>query len=270
MLSFWCVELAFARIPGVLHTDVGYTGGKVASPTYRDVTTGRTGHAEAVRVGYDPARISFAQLLDVFFDCHDPSTLNRQGNDVGTQYRSAIFYATDEERQAAAAAMEAERKRTVGRALTCTSARWMWAHARVVHVLTCGEPACTRPSAPSLMPESEQPLLLRRVARWRRRLRRSTPSTRLRRTTVCAVAFTHSLPQLSVVDANLLTMRLRPTVGRAVPGQGRAERREGRHQPDSLLWVKTRRLGPGLAGAGVFAVHLAAGDCVHRQSTRQI
>mmetsp|Transcript_52614 Transcript_52614/g.138362 ORF Transcript_52614/g.138362 Transcript_52614/m.138362 type:complete len:214 (+) Transcript_52614:8-649(+) len=116
---FWGVELAFARLPGVLHTDVGYTGGHTASPSYRDVTTGRTGHAEAVRVGYDPTLISYAELLGVLFDCHDSSTLNRQGNDVGTQYRSAIFYATDDEKQAAQAAVDAEKSRT-GKVLATT------------------------------------------------------------------------------------------------------------------------------------------------------
>ncbi|KAL3917425.1 MAG: hypothetical protein SGPRY_006409 [Prymnesium sp.] len=118
---FWGVELAFARLPGVLHTDVGYTGGSTESPSYRDVTTGRTGHAEAVRVGYDPSRIRYSDLLDVFFDCHDPTTSNRQGNDVGTQYRSAIFYGDEEERQMAVAAISAEQKRIVQLALPVSS-----------------------------------------------------------------------------------------------------------------------------------------------------
>ena len=75
---FWGVELAFARLPGVVHTDVGYAGGSVQEPTYRIVSSGRSGHAEVVRVGYDPSQITFQQLLDVFFDIHDPTTLNRQ------------------------------------------------------------------------------------------------------------------------------------------------------------------------------------------------
>jgi methionine-S-sulfoxide reductase len=109
---FWGVELSFSRLPGVLHTEVGYAGGSTEQPTYRHVSGGRTGHAEAVRVLYDPAQISYADLLGVFFDVHDASQLNRQGNDVGTQYRSAIFYATEEERATAAAAIAAEGERT--------------------------------------------------------------------------------------------------------------------------------------------------------------
>ena len=88
---FWCTEAVYKDVIGVESVESGYIGGTVANPTYRQVCGGDTGHAEAIRVGFDPAQISYADLLDIFFATHDPTTLNRQGNDVGTQYRSAIF-----------------------------------------------------------------------------------------------------------------------------------------------------------------------------------
>ncbi len=98
---FWGVEAAFRQIQGVTATTVGYLGGTVENPTYQDVCTGSTGHAEVVQVEYDPAQFAYEDLLDVFWKCHDPTTLNRQGPDVGAQYRSAVFFHTPEQEAAA-------------------------------------------------------------------------------------------------------------------------------------------------------------------------
>lgn len=95
---FWCLEAAFDQVKGVESVQSGYAGGTVANPTYEQVCTGGTGHAEVVQVRFDPAVITFRELLEVFFVIHDPTTLNRQGADVGTQYRSAIFYRTPGQR----------------------------------------------------------------------------------------------------------------------------------------------------------------------------
>ncbi len=100
---FWGVEALFGQVKGVVHTTVGYTGGTVPNPTYEQVCSNKTGHAEAVLVEYDPSQVSYEQLLEVFWNHHDPTTLNRQGPDWGSQYRSAIFYHTPAQRAAAEA-----------------------------------------------------------------------------------------------------------------------------------------------------------------------
>ncbi|MFT4113991.1 peptide-methionine (S)-S-oxide reductase MsrA [Silvibacterium sp.] len=98
---FWGVELRFQQVPGVISTAVGYEGGSLESPTYKEVCTDRTGHAEVVEIEFDPAKVSFQQLLDLFFELHDPTQLNRQGPDYGTQYRTVVFFHSPEQEAAA-------------------------------------------------------------------------------------------------------------------------------------------------------------------------
>ena len=98
---FWCLEAVYKELRGVERVVSGYAGGHAENPTYERVCSGTTGHAEVVQITYDPAQVSFAELLEVFFTIHDPTTLNRQGADVGTQYRSAVFYHTPEQRETA-------------------------------------------------------------------------------------------------------------------------------------------------------------------------
>ena len=103
---FWCTEAVFKQLSGVTSVESGYIGGNIANPDYKSVCSGRTGHAEAIRVGFNPDVIGYGDLLDIHFATHDPTQLNRQGNDVGTQYRSAIFPLDDEQRHEATAAIE--------------------------------------------------------------------------------------------------------------------------------------------------------------------
>lgn len=103
---FWCTEAVFKDVIGVDTVESGYTGGTTANPTYEEVCTGTTGHAEAIRIGFDPEQLSYGDLLDISFATHDPTQLNRQGNDIGTQYRSAIFPATEAQRKEAEAAIQ--------------------------------------------------------------------------------------------------------------------------------------------------------------------
>ena len=98
---FWCTEAVFQRFKGVFNVKSGYTGGHIQNPPYREVCTGRTGHAEGIQFNFDPNIITYRELLEIFFTTHDPTTLNREGNDKGTQYRSAIFYANESQRQEA-------------------------------------------------------------------------------------------------------------------------------------------------------------------------
>ncbi len=104
---FWCIEAVFAELKGVEHVKSGYSGGSIKNPSYREVCTGRTGHAEVVSIDFDPDIISYAELLEVFWSVHDPTTLNRQGGDVGTQYRSVIFYHDEAQRELAELSKEA-------------------------------------------------------------------------------------------------------------------------------------------------------------------
>ena len=98
---FWCVEAVFQRIDGVISVKPGYAGGNVKNPTYKQICTGNTGHAEVAKIEFDPSKITYSQILNVFWQSHDPTTLNRQGNDVGTQYRSVIFFHNESQKEIA-------------------------------------------------------------------------------------------------------------------------------------------------------------------------
>jgi len=124
---FWGVEAAFRQVPGVVDVTVGYSGGHTEQPTYRQVCSDRSGHAEAVQIEFDPAKLSYERLLEVFWGIHDPTQLNRQGPDVGTQYRSAIFYLTPEQEAAARASKEraqASFRRPIVTEITQASTFW--------------------------------------------------------------------------------------------------------------------------------------------------
>ncbi len=121
---FWCTEAVFLELKGVKEVTSGYAGGTVPNPTYEQVSMGNTGHAEVIRIGYDPSVITFAKLLEVFFASHDPTTLNRQGNDVGTQYRSVIFYSNDgQKNEAEKSIYELTRSKKYGKPIVTEIAR---------------------------------------------------------------------------------------------------------------------------------------------------
>ena len=130
---FWCTEAVFLDVVGVSKVESGYTGGNVANPTYKQVCGGDTGHAEAIRVTFDTDQISYGELLDIFFATHDPTQLNRQGNDVGTQYRSAIFPENDEQEREARAAIARANQDNGGRVVTTIEPKEEWYPAEDYH-----------------------------------------------------------------------------------------------------------------------------------------
>jgi peptide-methionine (S)-S-oxide reductase len=130
---FWCTEAVFKDVIGVTRVESGYTGGHIAYPTYKQVCAGDTGHAEAIRVTFDPDQIGYGEILDLFFATHDPTQLNRQGNDVGTQYRSALFPLSPEQEAEARAAMERARADWPGPIVTTLEAPGEWYPAEDYH-----------------------------------------------------------------------------------------------------------------------------------------
>lgn len=130
---FWCTEAVFNDVVGVSKVESGYTGGDVANPTYKQVCGGDTGHAEAIRVTFDPDAISYDELLDIFFATHDPTQLNRQGNDVGTQYRSAIFPQDEDQERKARAGLDRANAEHGGRVVTTIEPNGPWYPAEDYH-----------------------------------------------------------------------------------------------------------------------------------------
>ena len=130
---FWCTEAVFLDVVGVKKVESGYTGGHIADPTYKQVCGGDTGHAEAIRITFDPEQLSYDDLLDIFFATHDPTQLNRQGNDVGTQYRSAIFPLNAEQEAKARAAIERNNQDHGGRIVTTIEPLGEWYPAEDYH-----------------------------------------------------------------------------------------------------------------------------------------
>lgn len=144
---FWGVEEAFSKVPGVVSTAVGFMGGTTESPSYREVCTGRTGHAEVVEVVYDPERVSYSDLLDLFWRVHDPTTRDRQGPDVGSQYRSVIFYHTPEQEAATRESKEQLRRsgrlsREIVTAIEPASTFWRAEEYHQQYFAKQGRPGC--------------------------------------------------------------------------------------------------------------------------------
>jgi peptide-methionine (S)-S-oxide reductase len=130
---FWCTEAVFLDVVGVKSVESGYTGGRVANPTYKEVCEGDTGHAEAIRITFDPEQLRYDDLLDIFFATHDPTQLNRQGNDVGTQYRSAIFPLNEEQERRARAAIDRNNAGHGDRIVTAIEPMGEWYPAEDYH-----------------------------------------------------------------------------------------------------------------------------------------
>lgn len=130
---FWCTEAVFLQLAGVKSVESGYIGGATSDPTYKEVCSGTTGHAEAIKIGFDPEVITYGDLLDVFFATHDPTQLNRQGNDVGTQYRSAVFPTDEAQRAEAEAAIARANEEHGGRVVTTIEAASQWWPAEGYH-----------------------------------------------------------------------------------------------------------------------------------------
>lgn len=132
---FWGMEDLIRKLPGVLETHVGYTGGDLDSPQYKQVKSGGTGHAEAIRIAYDPSKTSYRNLLEFFFQIHDPTTVDRQGNDIGSQYRSAIFYLNDAQRAEAQKIIEEidASRRWPGKVVTAVEPAGKWWDAEEYH-----------------------------------------------------------------------------------------------------------------------------------------
>jgi len=147
---FWGIEATFARVPGVSETAVGYEGGQLEQPTYEDVCNDDTGHAEVVQVTFDPAQVSFDQLLEVFWKCHDPTTLNRQGPDHGSQYRSAIFTHSEEQRLQAQASLKRHQpgfKRPIVTAIVPAQTFWRGEEYHQRYLQKQGREHCHLPTA---------------------------------------------------------------------------------------------------------------------------
>ena len=130
---FWCTEAVFLDVVGVKSVESGYTGGQTVNPTYKQVCGGDTGHAEAIRITFDKDELGYSELLDIFFAIHDPTQLNRQGNDVGTQYRSAIFPQDEEQRAAAEAAIARKNEEIGGEVVTTIEPKAEWYPAEDYH-----------------------------------------------------------------------------------------------------------------------------------------